>query len=205
MNTRKATEPTSLEDAAYKFSVSKETMLTLAQYILTQCPDILDDIPKEIRAKLYAGFQIRKHELTGDKFYRIGDGGVYIPLDKPGKDDKGIVSFSINTAMSYTQQEFGKLKSTEPGKHAILGELRKAFSTYASNNINTLKSLIRDISKGGKPRERSANKDFRDAMTAVFEAYDKRVRTAKDRGDTDADPVRYRVARDAFWKAYDSK
>lgn len=200
----KVKEPSSLEDAAYQFANTGDTSRSLAKFVLGQCPGFLDEVPKEIRVKLYSGFQLRKHEIEGEKFYRIGEGNVYIPVDKPSKE-AGIMAFSVNVAMSYSQQEFGKLKDKDPGKHAILKDLRDKFSTYASNNMKALSRIIRELTSEGKPRERAANKGFREAMNAAFEAYDKRVRTAKDRGDTDADPVRYRVARDAFWKAYDAK
>ena len=198
--------PASLQDAGYQFAKTGETSRELAKFVLSVCPGFLDDVPAEIKTELYAGFQLMKHELEGDKFYRIGDTGTYVPLTAEQAAKAGdTLRMNINVAMSYSTQEFGKLKESDPGRHAIIGPLRKAFSTYASNNMSALRTTIRALTSDGNPRKRSANKGFREAMTAVFEAYDKRARTAKDRGDTDADPVRYRVARDAFWKAYDAK
>jgi len=154
-----------------------------------------------VKDKLYAGFQLRKHELFGEKHYRLGEGGTYIPLpDATGS----MVVMSINAAMAYSSQEFGRLRTVDAALHAVVKGPRDAFSTYASNTLRDLKAAVRALSREGKPRERAANLSFREALEAVFEAYDKRAKTAKDRGDTDADPVRYRVARDAFWKSYNA-
>ena len=58
--------PTSMQDAGYRFAQSGETMEMIARYVLGQCPSVLEDVPKEVKLALYAGFQLRKHELTGD-------------------------------------------------------------------------------------------------------------------------------------------
>ena len=145
----------------------------------------MDDVPKEIKTALYAGFQLRKHELTGEKFYKLGEGGTYIPLDKkPGDDVQGIVCMTINTAMSYSPQEFGKMRESDPAKHAIIRPLRDAFSDYAGNCLRDLKAAVRRKMAAGQPRQR--------------------VKTAKDRGDVEADPVKFKLAVDAFWKAYNA-
>lgn len=197
-----ATEPTSIQDAGYKFAFTGDTAANIAQYVHGVCPNFLDEVPTEVKAQLYAGFQLRKHELTGEKAYKLSE-GVFIPCED--RSVQGLVVMSINVAMSYSQQEFGKLKERDPGLHAIVKPMRDAFSSYASNNMASLTAKIRDIVNAGKPRTRAANKAFRDAMKEAFDTYEKRVKTAKDRGDTDADPVRFLVARDAFWRAYDTK
>ena len=195
----------SMQDAGYRFAQSGETMEAIARYVLGQCPTVLEDVPKEVKSALYAGFQLRKHELTGDKYYKV-DGTTYIPLTgKPAGDDKGIVAFNVNVAMSYSPQEFGKMRESDPTKHAVIKPLRDAFSSYASNSMADLLSKIRRIVNEGKTRARAANKDFTEAMNKAFDDFDKRVRTAKDRGDVGADPVKFRVARDAFWRTYNAE
>lgn len=200
-----STEPASVQDAAYRFALTGETSRNLAQYVLAQCPDFLDSVPPEMRSQLYAGFQLRKHELTEPVHYKMGEGGVFIPLsDKPGPDAQGIVVMSINAAMSYSQQAFNQLKNSDPALHSIIQPMRKAFSSYASNNLKAMTATIRAIINADQPRERAPNKGFREAMTAVFDTYDKRVKTSKDRGDTEADPLKYRLAVDGFWKIYNA-
>lgn len=196
--------PRSLKDAAYGFAKSGETSAAKARFIFEQVPGFLDDIPTEVKAELMAGFQLRKHELDGDKYYKLGDGGNYIPLDGKPDVQTGVVCMTINAAMSYSPQEFGKMRERDPALHGIVKPFRDRFSTYASDRMGELKLAIRRIANAGKTRERAANKGFREAVNALFDSLDKRVKTAKDRGDTDANPAKYRVARDAFWKAYDA-
>lgn len=198
------TEPTSLTDAGYKLALAGETTMTLARYVLAQCPSFLDEVPKEVRSALYAGFQLRKHELTGSQYYKLTSEGALIPLTTVPSDATGIVEMTINSAMSYSQQEFGKMAQTDPQRHAVIKELRKKFSNYAGNAMSDLTARIRQLVNEGKPRERSPNKGFREAMTLVFDTYDKRVKTSKDRGDTEADPLKYRLAVDAFWRTYNA-
>ena len=46
---------------------------------------------------------------------------------------------------------------------------------------------------------------FVDAVVDQFKAWDKSVQVKEHRGDKTADPVKYRMARDAFLKAYNTK
>lgn len=195
-------EPASLQDAAYRFALTGETTRALAQFVMMTCPGFLDEVPKDVRDQLYAGFQARKHEITPAKHYRLADGGRVFVEVPAGTEGATVVS--INVAMGYSGQEFGTLRSKDPALHAVIGEMREKFSTYASNNMRALTGAIRALTKGDKPRERAPNKGFRDAVNEALDALDKRVRTSKDRGDSEADPVRFRLARDAFWKTYDA-
>ena len=198
-------DPTSWSDAGYKQARIGEASRGLAQWALSRCPGIVDDVPKEVKAGLYAGFQLRKHELDGDSYYKMGEGGTYIPLDgKPDDSVKGVVCMTINSAMSYSQQEYGKMRETDPAKHAIIKPLRDAFSDYAGNRLRELRSAVRRLQSEGKPRERSANKAFYESMKAAFDVQEKKVKTAKDRGDVNADPVKFKLAVEAFWKAYNA-
>lgn len=199
-----STTPSSMKDAGYRQALAGETSNAIAAYVLDKCPGFLDDVPKEVKAQLYAGFMLRKHELTGTKHYRLSD-GVYIPVDKPTADDKGLMQFTIESAMSYSQQEFGRMRTSDPAKHGVIQPLRESFTKYASNCMADLTSKIRRIVNANTPRTRAANADFDAAVQKVFDSFEKRVKTAKDRGDTTADPVRFQNAVAAFWKIYRSE
>jgi hypothetical protein len=195
-------DPASLQDAAYRFALTGETTRSLAQYVMTTCPTFLDDVPKDVKAQLFAGFQTRKHEITPVVHYKLADGGrVFVEVPA---GTEGATVISINVAMSYTGQEFGAMRERDPAMHAVIKPMRDKFSTYASSNMKTLTGAIRALVNEGRTRERAANKAFREAVNQALDALDKRVRTAKDRGDTEADPVRFRLARDAFWRTYDA-
>lgn len=192
-------DPVSIRDASYRFALSGESRESIVRYVLNVAPAFADEVTKETRAELYAGFQLRKHELTGEKLYKVADGHL-IPVDDPTLP--GLVQFTINSAMSYTSSEFGKLRETDPAKHAVIKSLRDSFGTYASNALKDMQRLAKRMTQGNAPRARAVNKDFVDAVKAQFETLDKRVKTALARGDADADPVKFRLAVQAFWEAY---
>lgn len=196
-----STDPVSMRDASYRFALSGESRESIVRYVLGVAPSFADEITKETRAELYAGFQLRKHELVGEKLYKVVDGGNLIPVEDPTLP--GLVQFTINSAMSYTSSEFGKLRETDPAKHAVIKSLRDSFGTYASNALKDMQRLAKRLTQGDAPRARAVNKDFREAVKAQFETLDKRVKTALARGDADADPVKFRMAVAAFWEAYD--
>jgi hypothetical protein len=111
----------------------------------------------------------------------------------------------LHYCYSFSQQEFGQLKNKDPQLHGIIKLMRDKFSKYASNNLVALKRSANNLLNDGKERERGATKAFVDALKEMFDAYDKRAKNAENRGDESASPVKFRVARDAFWKAYNAK
>ena len=188
--------PRSFKDAGYQTAQLGEGRKLVARYVLDQCPTFVDKCPDEVKAELFAGFQLRHYELTGSKTYRVGDTGALIP------DPAGGIEVNVNVAMSYTGQAFGQLRKDDPALHGVIETYRKAFSKYASNCMADLRSACSRILKGEQPRERAVNKDFAKAVNDAFDGLDKRVKVAQTRGDESADPVRFRMAVDAFWKAY---
>jgi hypothetical protein len=109
---------------------------------------------------------------------------------------------NVHVAFGYTGQQFGKLKNEDPALHAIIKTVRDDFSGYRFDCMGSLKTRIRKIINGGKTRERGANDDFIDALHKALVNYDTRALNAKKRGDETADQLKFRVARDAFWKSY---
>lgn len=204
---------TSIKDAAYRFARTGETTEQIARYIVDKNPNFPGDVSVELKADLNAGFMIRAHELWGQDVYRVGDQGVLIKVANTKDADyaekveglKGLRQYNVNVAYALSQQEFGQLKSRDPQEHAIVKAWRDRFSKYSFNNIAALKLAARQLLSGGKTRERSATKYFNDALEAMFDAYEKRVKTAQSRDDATADPVKYKVAVAAFWKAYNAK
>ena len=201
----------SVKDAAYQFARTGETSQTIAKYIMEQDPSFPSELSKELKADLSAGFMLRAHELWGIDEYRLGDTGVFIKLgntvDPNYKRDtelKGIVQFNVILAMSMSQQEFGQLKNKNPQEHAIMKDWRDKFSKYVFNNIAQLKTAARLLINADKPRERTANKNFTEALNDAFDTFDKRVKNAEARGDETASSVKFRMARDAFFKTYNA-
>ena len=190
--------PRSLKDAGYQTAQLGEGRKAIAQFVLDKAPTFLDDCPAEVKAELFAGFQLRAHELWGAQAFRLGEGGTLIPVAA----SEGNLSIDVNVAMAYTGQAFGKLKEENPALHSVIKQWREKFSKYASNCMADLRSACKRLMNESSPRERSANKAFTEAVTDAFASLDKRVKVAQGRGDASADPVKYRMAVDAFWKVF---
>ncbi len=200
---QQAVAPRSLKDAGYQTAQIGEGRKAIAQFVLEQCPDFLDACPAEVKAELFAGFQLRAHELWGAQAFRLGEGSTLIPVE--GKEAHS-VSIDVNVAMAYTAQSYGKLKEENPALHSIIKQWRERFSKYASNCMADLRSACKRIVSGDTARERAQNKVFADALKDAFAALDKRVKVAQSRtlSDSTADPVKFRMAVDAFWKVYNT-
>jgi hypothetical protein len=201
--------PTSVKDAAYKFARAGETSASIARYIMDNDASFPDEVSKELKADLNAGFMLRATELWGDEFYKLGDGGTYIPMGNSIVLKNVAPEKSIRIGLSYcfamSQQEFGQLKNKDPQLHSIVKPMRDKFSKYAHNNIAALKLAARSLLNDGKTKARTGNKNFVDALTEMFATFDKRVLNAEARLDSTASPINYRMAKDAFWSAYNKK
>jgi hypothetical protein len=172
----------SIKDASYQGCVSAERGLVIGKYLLNACPTFLDSISDEVKAEIEAGQMLRFHENNPPQYYKDG-----IPCEST---TKGATKVDINVVMSFTQQQFGRLKSEDPVKHGIHKSWRDSWSTYKSNRMKDLKKYVRDAkdSLEGKVRERSATKDFavwlKEDLAPMVKA---RAKTAKARGDTTVD------------------
>ena len=201
--------PTSVKDAAYKFARAGETSASIARYIMDNDASFPDEVSKELKADLNAGFMLRASELWGDEFYKLGDGGTYIPMGNSIQLKNVAPEKSIRIGLSYcfamSQQEFGQLKNKDPQLHSIVKPMRDKFSKYSHNNITALKLAARTLMNDGKSKARTGNKNFVDALIEMFATYDKRVLNAEARLDATASPINYRMAKDAFWTAYNKK
>ena len=204
-----AITPRDLKDAAYKFARAGETSASIARYIMDNDASFPDEVSKELKADLNAGFMLRATELWGDEFYKLGDGGKYIPMGNSIVLKNVAPEKSIRIGLSYcfamSQQEFGQLKNKDPQLHSIVKPMRDKFSKYAHNNIAALKLAARSLLNDGKTKARTGNKNFVDALTEMFATFDKRVLNAEARLDSTASPINYRMAKDAFWSAYNKK
>ena len=201
--------PTSVKDAAYKFAKTGETSATIARYVMDNDAAFPDEVSKELKADLNAGFMLRASELWGDEFYKIGDGGTYIPLGNSivlkNETPQGSIRVSLSYCFAMSQQEFGQLKNKDPQLHSIVKPMRDKFSKYSHNNITALKLAARSLLNNGNSKARAGNKNFVDALIEMFITFDKRVLNAEARTDATASSLNYRMAKDAFWNAYNKK
>lgn len=142
--------------------------------------------------------------------YGIVDGN-YLVLDSLDKDMqdkvKEKVVIGVDVVFSYTQQEYGKFKASDPAKYAAYSVWREGFIDYRSGCLSDLKAAARkELKKISGDTERAPNLDFaeyierKDGTTNIGVLVDMqtRCRTAHKRKDATADLERLNKAIAAF-------
>lgn len=192
-------QPTSLKDAGYKGAQSVETLAAIAAYVMTIQPDVSENgLSVENKAGLTEGWMLRYGEINpGQRYTKEWNP---LPADAPAQDGEMLVT--VHFAMSFTQQEFGKFKGTDPGKYGAVQPVREKFQKYCANRVADLMAQIKRIVNESKPRTRVQAKDYANWLSGQLDEFKSRAKTAKSRGDATApDEVKLRMAIDAFRKA----
>jgi hypothetical protein len=192
----------SVRDFGYQQALTGDSLVNQAQYALDNFAGFPETIAEETKTDLYSGYQLRFAENNPAKVYAVVNDHYVLATDEQVKNKKiEKIEIGVAYAYSYSSQEFGKLKNTNPALHAVVGAVREKFSTYASNKLGDLKREAKKILNSGKTATRTTL-DFTQSMTKVFEAQSKSVKVKQDRGDTTANALKFKAAVDAFWKAY---
>ena len=192
----------SVRDFGYQQAKTGDSLVSQAQYALDNFAGFPEDIPAEVKTDLYAGYQLRYAENNPAKVYAVVSDHYVLATDEQVKNKKiEKIEIGVAYAFSYSSQEFGKLKNTNPALHSIVGKVRDSFQTYASNKLGDLKREAKKILNAGKTSTRSTL-DFVQSMTKILDAQEKSVKVKQDRGDTTADVLKFKAARKAFWTAY---
>lgn len=194
----------SLKDSAYQQAGAAHTLESVAQYAISRIAGFPDEVPTEAKDELYGGYRMKFEQLTPSKVYAVIS-DHYTLATSEHMEAKNIekIEISVAYAFSYSSQEFGKLKNTQPALHALVSSVREKCSTYCSNRFNDLKRKAKELLADGKPRERTANKNFSEFVEAwIKDAALTRLISAKARGDATADSERYNKAAAAFLAAW---
>jgi hypothetical protein len=204
---------TSLTDLGYRQGATRDALQNQARYAIDNIvgfPEEIDDASKE---KLEKGYMMRFNDNRPAKIYGIVDGN-YLDFDTLEKDAqskiKEKVEIGVDVVFSYTQQEYGKLKSTDPAKYAAFKPWREGFIDYKSGCLNDLKAAARKLLKKKDGTERAANLDFAEYIyrkegtetKGVLEDMLTRCRTASKRKDATADMDRLQKSIAAFKAAW---
>jgi len=204
---------TSLTDLGYRQGATRDALQNQARYAIDNIvgfPEEIDDASKE---KLEKGYMMRFNDNRPAKTYGIVDGN-YLDFDTLEKDAqskiKEKVEIGVDVVFSYTQQEYGKLKSTDPAKYAAFKPWREGFIDYKSGCLNDLKAAARKLLKKKDGTERAANLDFAEYIyrkegtetKGVLEDMLTRCRTASKRKDATADMDRLQKSIAAFKAAW---
>lgn len=196
----------SIKDFAYQQAGTLDTSTSQAQWAIDHLVGFPESITDEDKAQLGEGYKLRFNENNPPVTYAV-IGGHYILPDAEQLKSKKVekVEIGVEYAFSFSSQEFGKLKNTNPALHAVVYNWRKRMSTYQSNAIGDLIAKAKKILKpAGSTTRQSLT--FVESMTKVFEAQGKSVKVKQVRGsDTTANAVKYGVAVQAFWTAYNAK
>ena len=176
----------SFKDAAILSATISERMATVAQFIVTNCPTFLDDVPKEVKAELTEGWAVRWQELN--------PATEFSPEWIPKKSGGFIATLAF--AMSYSQQAFGQLKNEDPVKHGVIKDIRDKFNKYCSNRMKDLKKAVRDLNPETRTRTQSDN--FATYIEKTMDNIKTRCKNAVARDDATANEVKTRMAIQAF-------
>ena len=88
----------------------------------------MESIDDDSKALLYQGYKRRYNENYPPIMYAIV-GGNYLVFDSlaPEAKEKAKerVSIGVDVVYSYTQQEFGKLSTSDPAKYAVIKSIRE--------------------------------------------------------------------------------
>jgi hypothetical protein len=204
---------TSLTDLGYRQGATHDALKNQARYAIDNIVGFPEEIDEASKGKIEKGYMLRYNDNYPAKTYGIVDGNYldFANLDKDAQSKvKERVEIGVDVVFSYTQQEYGKLKSTEPAKYAAFKPWREAFIDYKSGCLNDLKAAARKLLKKKDGAERAPNLDFiawierKDGTDTVGILSDMftRCRNAKKRGDATADPEKLGKAIVAFKSIY---
>ena len=191
-------EFSSLKDMGYKQAGASDTLEAMARYAMGKIVDFPNNIPDEAKAQLYAGYKLRFAENNPAVVYAVIN-GQYIPADADNKAAEKI-TLSVDYAFSYTQQQFGQLKSQNNALYDVIKPVRDKVNVYCSNRLGDLKRKANQLT--AKPRERKPTADFAVALKDIMDNISTRCRNAKSRGDATADEAKLSSAKAAFWAAW---
>lgn len=191
----------SLADLGYAQAGTADTLLDQARYAIANIKGFPAEISAECRAELYKGYIRRFNSNNPARTYAMIDGNYVeaTPEHENAKVEKIIIGADF--AFSYSSQEFGKLKGVEPKKHAIIKDWRDDVTEYCSNRLGSLKRAASSIIGKDKPRTRTTL-DFVESLNKIIGELEKSVKVKQTKGDTTADPAKFKTAIKAFWTAY---
>ena len=188
----------SLKDMGYKQAGASDSLEAMAKYALSKIVDFPQSIDDDSKQQLYAGYKLRFAENNPAVVYAVIN-GQYIPADADNKAPEKI-TLTVDYAFSYTQQQFGQLKSQNNALYDVIKPIRDKVNTYCSNRLGDLKRKANQLT--AKPRERKPTADFAVALKDIMDNISTRCRNAKSRGDATADEARLVQAKAAFWAAW---
>jgi hypothetical protein len=192
-----------LENLGYNQAQAGDTLEDRAREAMATMAGFPDKISEEHQASLYIGYIRRYNETHPAKTYAVVDGNYVLATDEMIANKKiEKLEIGVHYARSFSTHEYGRMGTENPKLKDVIKEIREASNKYCSNRLSELKnkaSKLIKLAQGGNRRE---TKSFTESIESVFEQLEKSVKTKSSRGDASANPVKFKVAMAAFWKAY---
>ena len=177
----------SISDFGYNVAKRADAVRADGAWALDNLKGFPEDILSEDRSELNEGFRKRASELP--KYdaveYGVVDGN-YIPVSQlTGDLPKERYIVSVASAFSYTQQQFGAMKSENPQLYLIIQDVRKRVNKYCFNCLADLKAAARKVLKDRNPETstRSATLSFAEYLDKTLDVMKQRCKTAESRGN----------------------
>ena len=192
----------SLKDLGYQQAKTGDSLETQAQFALDNITGFPEDVPSEARDALYDGYRMRYSERNPATMYAVVNDHYVLATPEQVQNKKvEKVEMGVAYAFSYSSQEFGKLKNTNPALHGIIKTIRDDVADYCSNRLGDLKRASKKLiaKKDGTSR---ITLDFAQSMLKAFEAQEKSVKVKQAKGDTTANSAKFALAVKSFWMTY---
>ena len=192
----------SLKDLGYQQAKTGDSLETQAQFALDNITGFPETVPSEAKDALYDGYRMRYSEKKPATVYAVINDHYVIATEEHLKNKKvEKVEMGVAYAFSYSSQEFGKLKNTNPALHGIIKTIRDDVADYCSNRLGDLKRASKKLiaKKDGTSR---ITLDFAQSMLKAFEAQEKSVKVKQAKGDTTANSAKFALAVKSFWMTY---
>jgi hypothetical protein len=195
----------SLKAMGYAQAKTSDSLTVQAKYAIDNIDKFPKAIPEESKTELYFGYHQRYAETHPIVMHAVINGHYVLATEEHIKN-KAIEKIEVGLvyAFSISSQEFGKLKNTEPEKHAMIKKVRDEVTVYCSNRLGDLKRAANKILSSGVTGTR-ATLDFKVSVKKYFDDAEKSVKIKQGKGDTTANPVKFKMAVEAFWKAYNAE
>jgi hypothetical protein len=220
MNAKQKNVTVSVADIGYKTADNIEGNTENAINLMAIEPNFPETISDETKTQLTVGFQRRfKEGKNGKVSYYLTTNptdGVkfYVPLDQVAKlpEKAQTLELTIDYVNSLSPSQYGDLSKNDPALRKIVEKMKKQFAGYKSDCIGALVKCAKKIKAGNTTTERKANKTFRESLEIFFNGdgvknggMDAKVKLLQKRNDLTADPLLYKMAKEAFFKVYTKK
>jgi len=193
---------TSIKDSAFQQAGAAQTLEAVARYAIANVAGFPETISPEAKEQYYEGYRMKYDSLHPAKTYAV-IADHYVEATPEHMSNKAVEKIEIGVAYaySYSSQEFGKLANTRPALHALIKRVRESCADYCSNRLSDLKRAAKSLLSNGQTRSRQTL-DFINSVEKAFHLLEKSAKVKTAKGDTTANPAQFKVAVDAFWRAY---